>query len=76
MEKNNKIGTSLYNDKKKESKRIIEKKEEKLREIHELLKREIEPQMEKLKKVTIFSIYLKNETIFKGKRHLFALEIW
>ena len=32
----------------------MEKKEEKLREINELLKREIEPQMEKLKKVFFF----------------------
>ena len=32
----------------------MEKKEEKLREINELLKREIEPQMEKLKKLFFF----------------------
>ena len=45
------IGTSLYNEKKKESLRIMEKKEEKVREMNDLLKTDIEPQMEKLRKV-------------------------
>jgi chromosome segregation ATPase len=43
--------TSLYNEKKKDSRRIIEKKEEKVREMNELLSKDIEPQMEKLRKV-------------------------
>ena len=43
-------GTSLYNDKKKESIKLLNKKEEKVNEIYDLLKREIEPTMEKLKK--------------------------
>jgi len=47
-------GTSLYNEKKRESLRIIEKKEEKVREMNDLLKRDIEPQMEKLRKVNFF----------------------
>lgn len=33
--------------------RIIEKKEEKVREMNELLKTDIEPQMEKLRKVLL-----------------------
>ena len=41
----------MYNEKKRESLRIIEKKEEKVREMNELLKTDIEPQMEKLRKV-------------------------
>ena len=48
----NNIGPSLYNDKKKESKRIIEKKEEKFKEINDLLEKEIKPQMTKLRQVT------------------------
>jgi structural maintenance of chromosome 2 len=44
-------GTSLYNEKKRESQRIIEKKEEKVKEMNDLLKTEIEPQMEKLRRV-------------------------
>jgi len=45
----------LYNEKKRESLRIIEKKEEKVREMNDLLKRDIEPQMEKLRKVNKIS---------------------
>ncbi len=43
-------GTALYNDKKKEAQKIIEKKETKLKEIEQLLESDIEPQMEKLRK--------------------------
>jgi structural maintenance of chromosome 2 len=42
----------LYNEKKKEALRTILKKEEKVKEINELLRTEIEPQMEKLRKVS------------------------
>ena len=45
----------MYNEKKRESLRIIEKKEEKVREMNDLLKRDIEPQMEKLRKVNKIS---------------------
>lgn len=48
------LGTSLYNEKKKDSQRIIEKKEAKVKEMNTLLKEEIEPQMEKLRKVIFF----------------------
>ncbi len=37
------IGTALYNEKKRESQKIISKKEEKVKEINDLLKKEIEP---------------------------------
>ena len=43
-------GTALYNEKKKEAQKTIEKKETKLNEIKSLLQIEIEPQMEKLRK--------------------------
>ena len=55
------LGTSLYNEKKKESLRIIEKKEEKVREMNDLLKTDIEPQMEKLRKV--------RHSLFKFKKN-------
>ena len=41
----------MYNEKKKESRKIMEKKEDKLREMNDLLKKDIEPQMDKLRKV-------------------------
>ena len=41
----------MYNEKKKESRRIMEKKEDKIREMNDLLKKDIEPQMDKLRKV-------------------------
>ena len=36
-------GTSLYNEKKKESQRIIQKKEEKVKEVNELILKSIMP---------------------------------
>ena len=52
----------------------MEKKEEKVREMNDLLKTDIEPQMEKLRKVLFYLKYLK--IIFpKGKRSVFTMEI-
>jgi len=42
-------GTSLYNDKKNESLRTIQKKQDKVVEIDNVLKNDIGPKMEKLK---------------------------
>ena len=42
----------------------MEKKEEKLREINDLLKREIEPQMDKLRRVS-FLFFLHKGSFFK-----------
>jgi structural maintenance of chromosome 2 len=42
-------GTALYNQKKRESQNLMAKKEEKLKEIGNLIKDEINPQMERLK---------------------------
>lgn len=42
-------GTALYQEKKREAQKIIDKKELKLQEINSLLKSHIEPQMEKLR---------------------------
>lgn len=55
----------------------MEKKEEKLKDINDLLKREIEPQMEKLRKVFIFIFFPFNFFSKKniGKRNLFIVEI-
>ncbi len=65
------IGTSLYNEKKKDSQKIIEKKEAKVKEMNSLLKEEIEPQMDKLRKVIIF---LSNTEIL-GKRNISPMEV-
>lgn len=42
-------GTALYNEKKKESKAIMEKKQDKVNEIDRILEEEVRPQIEKLR---------------------------
>ena len=56
-------GTSLYNEKKRESQKMIEKKEEKVKEVNDLLLKSIMPQISKLKKEREHYInYKNNET--------------
>lgn len=59
----------MYNEKKRESLRIIEKKEEKVREMNDLLKSDIEPQMEKLRKV--ISILKKALLSFRKEKYTY-----
>lgn len=65
------LGTSLYNEKKKDSQKIIEKKETKVKEMNELLTNDIEPQMDKLRKVIFITKSLnsrKENSSFSGNQ--------
>jgi structural maintenance of chromosome 2 len=56
-------GTSLYNEKKRDAQRTIEKKEEKLKQVQDLIEGEIRPQMDKLlKEKNMFLIWRTQET--------------
>lgn len=56
-------GTSLYNEKKRDAQRTIEKKEEKLRQVQDLIDTEIRPQMDKLvKEKNMFLVWRTQET--------------
>ncbi|CAD8056014.1 unnamed protein product [Paramecium primaurelia] len=71
-------GTSLYNEKKREAQKLIQKKEEKLKQVNEIIEAEIQPQMQKLTdEKNIFQLWRAQEAqILVLKKDLFSYDYY
>ncbi|CAK80576.1 unnamed protein product (macronuclear) [Paramecium tetraurelia] len=71
-------GTSLYNEKKREAQKLIQKKEEKLKQVNEIIETEIQPQMQKLTdEKNIFQLWRAQEAqILVLKKDLFSYDYY